>query len=132
LSSLGSSNCRPSWASGKDLVDGHGFTGGYQSVKRFVRKLRGPVTPEARVIIESRAGEEAQVNYGSGMMVRDPDSGKYRRTRLFALTLTLGCSRKSVHLSVFRSSARIGITWVHSEKGRFVRSGIVRAKCKRP
>jgi hypothetical protein len=31
----------------QDLVDGHGFTGGYQSVKRFVRKLRGTVTPEA-------------------------------------------------------------------------------------
>ena len=25
----------------QDLVDDHGFTGGYQSVKRFVRKLRG-------------------------------------------------------------------------------------------
>ncbi len=34
----------------QDLVDGHGFAGGYQSVKRFVRKLRGAVSPEARVI----------------------------------------------------------------------------------
>jgi hypothetical protein len=33
----------------QDLVDTHGFTGGYQSVKRFVRKLRGAVSPEARV-----------------------------------------------------------------------------------
>jgi len=32
-----------------NLVDTHGFTGGYQSVKRFVRKLRGAVSPEARV-----------------------------------------------------------------------------------
>jgi hypothetical protein len=38
-------------------------------------------------------------------MVRDPDSGKYRRTRLFILTL--GRSRKSVRLLVFRSSARV-------------------------
>jgi hypothetical protein len=27
--------------------------------------------------------EECQVDYGTGPMVRDPDSGKYRRTRLF-------------------------------------------------
>jgi hypothetical protein len=27
----------------QDLVDQHGFTGSYESVKRFVRKLRGPV-----------------------------------------------------------------------------------------
>ena len=41
-------------------------------------------------------GEEAQVDYGDGPMVRDPQSGKYRRTRLFVLTL--GYSRKSVRL----------------------------------
>ncbi len=71
----------------QDLVDTHGFTGGYQSVKRFVRKLRGTVSPEARVIIETRLGEECQVDYGTGPMVRDPHSGKYRRTRLFVMTL---------------------------------------------
>jgi hypothetical protein len=49
--------------------------------------------------------EEAQVDYGSGPMVRDAQSGKYRRTRLFVLTL--GYSRKSVRLLVWRSSARI-------------------------
>ena len=67
----------------QDLVDRHGFAGGYQSVKRFVRKLRGVSSPEARVVIETAPGEEAQVDYGTGPMVRDPQSGKYRRTRLF-------------------------------------------------
>ena len=57
----------------QDLVDRHGFTSSYQSVQRFVRKLRGAVSPEARVIIETRPGEEAQVDYGTGPMVRDPD-----------------------------------------------------------
>ncbi len=66
----------------QDLIDEHGFTGGYQSVQRFVCKLRGAVSPEARVIIETRPGEESQVDYGTGPMVRDPDSGKYWRTRL--------------------------------------------------
>jgi hypothetical protein len=38
-------------------------------------------------------------------MTRDPQSGKYRRTRLFVMTL--GCSRKAVRLLTFRSSSRI-------------------------
>jgi transposase len=102
----------------QDLVDEHGFTGGYQSVQRFVRKLRGAVSPEARVIIETRPGEESQVDYGTGPMVRDPDSGKYRRTRLFVLTL--GCSRKSVRLLVFRSSTRV---WAELHEKAFRRLG---------
>ena len=102
----------------QDLVDTHGFTGGYQSVKRFVRKLRGAVSPEARVIIETKLGEEAQVDYGTGPMVRDPDTGKYRRTRLFVLTL--GCSRKCVRLLVFRSSARV---WAELHEKAFRRLG---------
>jgi len=89
----------------QDLVDRHGFRSSYQSVQRFVRKLRGAVSPEARAIIETQPGEECQVDYGTGPMVRDPDTGKYRRTRLFVLTL--GCSRKCVRLLVFRSSARV-------------------------
>ncbi len=40
-----------------------------------------------------------------GPMVRDRDTGKYRRTRL--VVLTLGYSRKSVRLLVWRSSAQI-------------------------
>ena len=39
-------------------------------------------------------------------MVRDATTGKYRRTRLFVLTL--GCSRKSVRLLTWRSSAKTG------------------------
>jgi transposase len=102
----------------QDLVDRHGFTGSYESVKRFVRKLRGPVSPEARAIIETRPGEECQVDYGTGPMVRDPDTGKYRRPRLFVLTL--GCSRKCVRLLAFRSSARV---WAELHEKAFRRLG---------
>ena len=88
----------------QDLVDSRGFAGGYQSVKRFVRKLRGATSPEARVVIETRPAKKLQVDYGTGPMVRDPQSGKYRRTRMFVLTL--GYSRKSVRLLCWRSSTR--------------------------
>src|ERR1700688_2250299 len=102
----------------QDLVDGHGFAGRYASVKRFVRKLCGSPAPEARVVIETAPGEEAQVDYGTGPMVRDPQSGKYRRTRLFVLTL--GHSRKSVRLLVFRSSSRV---WAELHEKAFRRLG---------
>jgi len=102
----------------QDLVSDHGFAGGYQTVKRFVRKLRGSESPQAVGIILTAAGEEAQVDYGTGPMVRDPQSGKYRRTRLFVLTL--GYSRKSVRLLVFRSSSQ---TWAELHEKAFRRLG---------
>src|SRR5437879_8545741 len=102
----------------QDLVTDHGFPHGYQTVKRFVRKLRGAIAPEAAGSIWTAVGEEAQVDYGSGPMVRDPQSGKYRRTRLFVLTL--GNSRKSVRLLVWRSSTRI---WAELHEKAFRRLG---------
>lgn len=102
----------------QDLVDGHGFAGRYASVKRFVRKLCGSATPEARVVIDTAPGEEAQVDYGTGPMVRDPATGKYRRTRLFVMTL--GHSRKAVRLLVFRSSTQ---TWAELHETAFRRLG---------
>ena len=89
----------------QELVDRCAFTAGYQSVRRFIRKLQPRPSPEARVVIETAPGEELQVDYGTGPMVRDVATGKYRRTRLFVLTL--GYSRKCVRLLTFRSSAQI-------------------------
>jgi transposase len=102
----------------QDLVSDHDFPHGYQTVKRFVRKLRGSKSPQAVGIILTAAGEEAQVDYGTGPMVRDAQSGKYRRTRLFVLTL--GYSRKSVRLLVWRSSSRI---WAELHEKAFRRLG---------
>src|SRR5439155_4207142 len=88
----------------RDLVDDHGFPAQYASVRRFVVTLRGPRTPEAHPVIVTAPGEEAQVDYGDGPMVRHPGTGQYRRTRLFLFTL--GYSRKSVRLLTFASSTR--------------------------
>jgi transposase len=51
-------------------------------------------------------------------MVREEKSGKYRRTRLFVMTL--GYSRKSVRLLVFRSSSQ---TWAELHEKAFRRLG---------
>jgi transposase len=108
-------NARAIW---QDLVDDHGFGARYASVLRFVRRLRGADVPEARVVISTAPGEECQVDYGDGPMVRDKETDKYRRTRLFVLTL--GYSRKSVRLIVPRSSTR---TWAELHEQAFRRLG---------
>lgn len=102
----------------QDLVDDHGFTARYASVRRFVRQLRASPTDEARVVITTAPGEEAQVDYGDGPMVRDPGTGKYRRTRLFVLTL--GYSRKAVRLLAWASSTQV---WAELHERAFRRLG---------
>jgi transposase len=103
----------------QDLVDDHGFPARYASVRRFVVHLRGRTPVEARVVITTAPGEEGQVDYGDGgPMVRERSTGKYRRTRLFVLTL--GHSRKSVRLLVWRSSAQI---WAELHERAFRRLG---------
>jgi len=103
----------------QDLVDDYGFDAGDQSVRRFVRKLRGARIPDAHPVIETAPGEEGQVDYaGDGPMVRHPETGKYRRMRLFVFTL--GCSRKSVRLLTFKSSSKI---WAELHEKAFRRLG---------
>jgi transposase len=119
---VGLSRGRNAMAIWQDLVDTSGFAASYQSVRRFVRQLHPRLSPEACAIIQTAPGEEAQVDYGSGPMVRDPLSGKYRRTRLFVMTL--GYSRKSVRLLVFRSSSQI---WAELHERAFRRlTGVTR------
>ena len=108
-------NAKAIW---QDLVDQHGFPRHYESVKRYVRRLRGSVVSLAHPTIVTAPGEEAQVDYGDGPMVRHPETGKYRRTRLFALTL--GWSRKAVWLLAWKSSARI---WCELHAEAFRRLG---------
>jgi len=116
---LGLSCGRNAMAIWQDLVAASGFSSSYETVKRFVRKLRGNQPVEARAVIFTPPGEEAQVDYGNkGPMVRDSQTGKYRRTRLFVMTL--GYSRKAVRLLSFRSSSRI---WAELHEKAFRRLG---------
>jgi hypothetical protein len=58
-------NAKAIW---QDLVDTRGFAGSYQSVKRFLRNLRGKSSPKACAVIETAPGED----YGkSRVMVRN-------------------------------------------------------------
>lgn len=102
----------------QDLVVKHDFASRYSAVMRYVRRLRGEEVREAHPVIVTEPGEEAQVDYGEGPMVRHEATGKYRRTRLFVMTL--GYSRKSVRLLAWKSSSQI---WAELHERAFRRLG---------
>jgi len=95
----------------QDLVDSHGFTGAYNSVKRFCGGLCKS-EPEQFDRLEFAPGEEAQVDYGEGALTRVPGSERYRKPRLFVMTLRY--SRRSFRRVVWKSSQE---TWarLHEE-----------------
>ena len=68
----------------QDLEERFGFTHRYNSVKRFVRRLKKQ-DPRQYDRLEFLMGEEAQVDYGQGAPTLK--NGKYRRPRLFIMTL---------------------------------------------
>lgn len=84
----------------QDLRASHGYGGGYDSVKRFVRKLleRNPL-PFRRM--EAEPGQEAQVDFGRGAAVLLPD-GKRKMTWLFRIVLSH--SRKAYSEVVLRQT----------------------------
>ena len=107
------------WRSGRNWSISTASLAAIRASSASFAKLRGKsVAPEARAVIDTAPGEEAQVDYGAGPMVRDPHTGKYRRTRLFVLTL--GYSRKCVRLLSFQSSSRI---WAELHEKAFRRLG---------
>ena len=99
----------------QDLVDQHGFTGAYNSVKRFVRKLHQR-EPEQFDRLEFLPGEEMQVDYGEGAPTRVPGTDRYRKPRLFVATLRY--SRRSFRRVVWRSDQQ---TWarLHEQAWRY-------------
>jgi transposase len=81
----------------QDLVAEHGFSGSYDSVKRFVRCL-GQRTPLPFRRMECGPGEEAQVDFGTGAPVVTP-TGKRRKTNVFRIVLSH--SRKAYSEATF-------------------------------
>jgi transposase/5S rRNA maturation endonuclease (ribonuclease M5) len=98
----------------QDLVERFGFSHKYNSVKRFVRGLK---SKDARQYdrLEFVPGEETQVDYGTGAPTLH-SSGKYRRPRLFVMTLKY--SGRAFRKVVWKSSKE---AWcrLHEEAFRY-------------
>jgi transposase len=82
----------------QDLVEEEGFADSYESVKRFVRKLRAS-HPERVWRLECQPGEELQLDFGSGAPI-DEGQGKTRRS--WILRLVLSYSRKGYSEALYR------------------------------
>lgn len=83
----------------QDLRVDHGFSGGYDSVKRYVRRLTaGQARPVERM--ECAPGEEAQVDFGLGAPILV--DGHKRRSWVFRIVLSH--SRKGYSEAVFHQS----------------------------
>jgi transposase len=116
----------------QDLMTDHGFTGGYDSVKRFCRRLRHS-TPLPFRRIECLPGEEAQIDFGTGAPIvierpgssaehtgllscseplsrpgrpseGSPGKAKPRRRRTHVFRIVLSHSRKAYSESVDRQT----------------------------
>lgn len=84
----------------QDLVREHGFTAQCHSVRRFIQRL-GQATPLPFRRLECGPGEEAQVDFGTGAWVVEPD-GTRRRTYVFRIVLSH--SRKAYSEVVYRQT----------------------------
>ncbi len=84
----------------QDLTAEHGFGGGYDAVKRFVRRLLTTSQLPVRRM-ETQPGQELQVDFGQGAWVIE--NGKRRRPHLFRCVLSH--SRKAYSEVVWRQTS---------------------------
>ena len=90
-----------------------GYRGSYDAVWRYVRKLK-PRGPEVVVRVESKPGEEAQVDFGYAGMMLDPASGQVRKSWAFVMVLSW-----SRHMYVeFVWDQSVG-TWLRCHRNAF-------------
>jgi transposase len=81
----------------QDLVFDHGFTGAYDSVKRYVRHLRGGTELPCRRM-EVEPGWEAQLDFGRGGILEENG----RRRTLWCFRIVLSNSRAAYSECVLR------------------------------
>lgn len=64
----------------------HGYSGSYSAVRRMLAELRSREPKPTTVRLAFEPGEAAQVDFGAGPMLADPN-GALRRTWAFVMTL---------------------------------------------
>ncbi len=68
------------------LVAQHNYTGSYNSVQRYIKKLKSQ-TPLVTTILEFKPGECAQVDFGAGPKLIDETTGEITKTWIFVMVL---------------------------------------------
>jgi transposase len=88
----------------QDLVDKFAFGASYNSVKRFAATMVEH-DPKQFDRLEFAPGEEVQVDYGEGALTLVSATGRYRRPRLFIMTMRY--SRRCFRRVVWKSSKEV-------------------------
>jgi len=103
----------------RERLKERGYAGSYSSVYRFVRQLE-PLTADVTVRVETRPGEEAQVDFGYAGKMLDPETGRLRRVWVFVMTLSW--SRHQYVEFVFDQTVE---TWLRLHRNAFAFFGCV-------
>jgi transposase len=101
------------------LREGHGYTGSYSSIRRFVSHIR-PTKPEVFVRVQTAPGEEAQVDFSNVKPLYDPIRRVKRPAFLFVMTLSF--SRHQYDELVFDQKIP---TWIACHRHAFEWFGAV-------
>ena len=96
------------------LCRDHGYRGSYSSVRRILAAIRASFPPQATVPLIFAPAEAAQVDFGAGPLLLDPDRGAVRRTWCFVMTLCF--SRHQYVEFVFDQSV---MTWLGCHRRAF-------------
>jgi transposase len=95
------------------LVKDYTFLASYDSVRRFLCRHKEPAT-KPTMILSFTPGEAAQVDFGAGPKLKDPESGQARKTWFFIMTLAF--SRHQYLEFVFDQTVE---TWIGCHKRAF-------------
>lgn len=107
----------------QDLAIEHGFDGSYDSVKRFVRRIKAS-NPQRIYRMECLPGEEAQIDFGEGFYLETPE-GKRRKAHI--LRVVLSSSRKGYTEAVTSQKAENFIRCIENAFRAF--GGVPRTLC---
>jgi transposase len=88
------------------LKDDHGYRGSYSAIRRYVQHLE-PQRREVYARVQTKPGEELQVDFGSVGPLFDPATGRIRPAYVFVATL--GYSRHQYAELVFDQKV---VTWI--------------------
>jgi len=68
------------------LSESHSYSGSYSSVHRMIKKIKA-ATPKLTTVMDFAPGDTAQIDFGKGPEIIDPDSGNTQKTWFFVMVL---------------------------------------------
>jgi transposase len=107
----------------QDLQSEVNFAGGYDSVRRFVKKLKA-TEPSVVWRLECEPGEEVQIDYGE-MYLLEGETGRLRKA--YFLRVILSCSRKGYTEASLRPNTESFIRCLENAFRHF--GGVARRAC---